>query len=243
MSSVLRLALEPRAKTSQDSLRSTPQDSRLTQNGSRLGLIYGANTLPRRTDSPRLRECTKINKTRAKAEEKRVKEQAKAEAKVAKAEAKSMAKPKAKPKAKPTVKIAPTVSRKVDFEDFFEQHLLVTENLRELSEIEANMLREAWTVTTRIDTIMLNNWLDDVSKYQAAVVTNPRAQVPEPIKLTSDVCFSTPMVSMGRRRVAGVKYLREVARGAPKGNRERIDNIVKLYESNEIKTSKRQRPS
>ena len=42
------------------------------------------------------------------------------------------------------------------------------------------------------------------------------------------------MVSMGRRRVAGVKYLREVARGAPKGNRARMNHIIELYESNEI---------
>jgi hypothetical protein len=90
------------------------------------------------------------------------------------------------------------------------------------------MLREAWTVTTGIDTIMLNNWLDGASKYQAEIMTNPRARVPEPIKLTSDVCFSTPMVSMGRRRVAGVKWLREVARGAPKGNRARINYIIEL---------------
>ena len=39
---------------------------------------------------------------------------------------------------------------------------------------------------------------------------------------------------MGRRRVAGVKWLREVARGAPKGNKARINYIIELYESNEI---------
>ncbi len=42
------------------------------------------------------------------------------------------------------------------------------------------------------------------------------------------------MLSMGRRRVAGVKCLREISRGAPKGNKVRLDNIVKLYESGEI---------
>ena len=106
--------------------------------------------------------------------------------------------------------------------------------MTELYDLQANMLREAWTVTTKLDTFILKHWLDDVDKYQAEVMTNPRARVPEPIKLTSDVCFSTPMVSMGRRRVAGVKRLREVARGAPKGNRARINYIIELYESNEI---------
>ena len=43
-----------KGKTSQDSLRSTPQDLRLIQNGSRLGLIYGANTFLRRMVSTRL---------------------------------------------------------------------------------------------------------------------------------------------------------------------------------------------
>ena len=169
-----------------------------------------------------VRECTKINKARAKAEEKQAKEQARAEAKQARAMA-----PKAKAKVRtPTVKAKPVAL------------IRPSNSMTELYDLQANMLREAWTVTTRIDTIMLNKWLDEAIRYQTAVMTNPRAQVPEPIKLTSDVCFSTPMVSMGRRRVAGVKYLREVARGAPKGNRERIDNIVKLYESNEIKNIK-----
>ncbi len=64
--------------------------------------------------------------------------------------------------------------------------------------------------------------------------------MPEHIKLTSEASFSTLMVSMGRRRVAGIKWLREVSRGAPKGNKARIDNIIKLYESNDtanIKTA------
>ncbi len=46
--------------------------------------------------------------------------------------------------------------------------------------------------------------------------------------------FSTPMLSMGRRWVTGVKWLREVSRGAPKANKARIDYIVELYEKGEI---------
>ena len=85
-----------------------------------------------------------------------------------------------------------------------------------------------------MDTLILKRWLDEASKYQAEVVTNPRARVPEPIKLTTDACFSTPMLSMGRRRVTGVKWLREVAKGAPKTNKARIDYIIELYEIGEI---------
>ena len=87
------------------------------------------------------------------------------------------------------MKIAPTVSRKVDFKDFLEHHLLVTENLRELSKIEAQMQTETWTVITKMDTTILKHWVDEASKYQAEVMTNPRARVPEPIKLTTDACF------------------------------------------------------
>ena len=42
------------------------------------------------------------------------------------------------------------------------------------------------------------------------------------------------MLSMGRRRVTGVKWLREVSRGAPKANKPRIDYIIALYEIGEI---------
>ncbi len=39
---------------------------------------------------------------------------------------------------------------------------------------------------------------------------------------------------MNRRRVTGVKWLREVAKGAPKTNKARIDYIIELYEKGEI---------
>ena len=66
------------------------------------------------------------------------------------------------------------------------------------------------------------------------IVTRNGAIAPEPIQLTTDACFSTPMLSMGRRRVTGVKWLREVSRGAPKANKARIDYIIVLYEIGEI---------
>jgi hypothetical protein len=157
-----------------------------------------------------VRECNKINKARAKAEEKRAKEQARAGAKQAKASAKPKAKPRAKPSSRtPKAKAKP------------EPLLRPSTSITELYELKAIMLKEAWTVTTRIDTIMLKHWLDEASKYQADVMTNPRARVPEPIKLTSDACFSTPMVSMGRRRVAGVKWFREVSMGSPQSEQSK----------------------
>ncbi len=98
-----------------------------------------------------IRECNKINKARAKAEAKRAREQGRAEVKEAKARAVAKAKCKAKAKAK--AKIAPEPLPRLNA------------NIAELYEIQANMSREAWTVTTRIDTIMLKNWLDEASKY------------------------------------------------------------------------------
>ena len=47
----------------------------------------------------------------------------------------------------------------------FTEH--VEDNLEQLNEIEAKMQTEAWTVTAKMDTIMLNNWLKDASKFQA----------------------------------------------------------------------------
>ena len=39
------------------------------------------------------------------------------------------------------------------------------ENLEIVEDIEARVNEEAWTVTTKLDTIMLKNWLSDVSVY------------------------------------------------------------------------------
>ena len=130
--------------------------------------------------------------------------------------------------------------------------------LEEVYEIEAKLQREAWTVVAKMDTIMLRTWLNEASKFQEemnktiayrksgrldwetnkfkieAVVTKNGAIAPQPVQLTTDARFSAPMLSMGRRRVTGVKMLREISRGAPKANRPRIENIIKLYEKNEI---------
>ena len=139
--------------------------------------------------------------------------------------------------------------------------------LEEVYEIEANIQREAWTVVTKMDTIMLRNWLNEASKFQEemnktvayqksgrldwetnkfkleAVVTKNGAIAPQPVQLTTDARFSAPMLSMGRRRVTGVKMLREISRGAPKANRARIENIIKLYEKTKSQTSKRRKTS
>ncbi len=109
-----------------------------------------------------------------------------------------------------------------------------------------------------MDKIMLKTWLTEVSKVQAEVnntisyqrggrldwetnqyklrvaVTNNGASAPEPIHFTTDACFSTPTVNMGRRRVDGLKWLREVSRGAPKANKASIDNIINFDESSDI---------
>ena len=96
-------------------------------------------------------------------------------------------KAKAKPKAKIQQTVTPSkASRKIDledFEDFFEHHLLVTKNLRELREIEAQMQTETWTVITNLDTAILKHWVDEASKYQAEVATNPRAIHQSPLNL------------------------------------------------------------
>ena len=73
------------------------------------------------------------------------------------------------------------------------------------------------------------DWETNKFKLEA-VVTKNGAIAPQPVQLTTDARFSAPMLSMGRRRATGVKMLREISRGAPKANRARIENIIKLYE-------------
>jgi hypothetical protein len=137
-----------------------------------------------------------------------------------------------------------------------ESALILDQNLEtkleEIYEIEANIQREAWTVIAKIDTIMLKTWLNEASKFQEemnktvtykksgrldwetnkfkleAIVTKNGAIAPQPVQLTTDARFSAPMLSMARRRTAGVKMLREISKGGLKENRARIDNIIKL---------------
>ena len=118
---------------------------------------------------------------------------------------------------------------------------ILEQKLKEVYEIEAKLQTEAWTVITQMDTIMLRTWLNKASKFQAEMENG--AFAPEPIQLSTDALFSAPMLSMGRRRVQGVKMLREISRGALKENRPRIDNIIKLYEKTNLETSKRQKTS
>ncbi len=42
--------------------------------------------------------------------------------------------------------------------------MLLEENLKEISEIEAKLQTEAWTVITKMDTITLKIWLNEASK-------------------------------------------------------------------------------
>ena len=86
------------------------------------------------------------------------------------------------------------------------------------------------------------DWETNQFKLEA-VVTKNGAIAPQPVQLTTDTLFSAPMLSMGRKRVTGVKMLREISRGAPKANRPRIENIIKLYEKTKSQTSKRRKPS
>ena len=109
---------------------------------------------------------------------------------------------------------------------------ILEQKLKEVYEIEAKLQTEAWTVITQMDTIMLRTWLNKASKFQGEMENG--AFAPEPIQLSTDALFSAPMLSMGRRRVQGVKMLRDISRGALKENRPRIDNIIKLYENNEL---------
>ncbi len=101
---------------------------------------------------------------------------------------------------------------------------------------KANLQREAWTVIIKMDTIMLKTWLNEASKYQAEPypVVNPnRANAPETIKLSTDVCFSTHMGSMGKRET-NVRKVKNIRLSALKDNKERMDVVINLYESGKL---------
>jgi hypothetical protein len=103
----------------------------------------------------------------------------------------------------------------VSRESGYVEQLLLEENVWKLTQIEAKLQRETCAVTTKMDTVLLKTWLGEASKYQTemnnTLVTKHRPIAPTPIQLTTDVCFPTLVVSMGRRRVAGVKWLVEVS--------------------------------
>ena len=55
-----------------------------------------------------------------------------------------------------------------------------------VSHVESTLENEAWSVTTKMDTIMLKRWLTEVSAYQVALNTTEtemRARAPEAIRL------------------------------------------------------------
>jgi hypothetical protein len=140
-------------------------------------------------------------------------------------------------------------------EPILAEHL--RENLEQVREIEANLRTEAWTVATKLDTIMLKLWLEQACKYQTdlsktvshrkggkldwetneskltPIVTKSGAQAPEPIQLTTGMCFSSPMVSMGKRET-NVNKLKNLRLNALKENKEKIDAIIDLYQSGKM---------
>ena len=55
-----------------------------------------------------------------------------------------------------------------------------------INHVEYKIQREAWTVVTKTDTIMLKQWVRDASAFQAEMNKFPstsRALAPEPIQL------------------------------------------------------------
>jgi len=65
-------------------------------------------------------------------------------------------------------------------------------------------------------------------------MTQHRAKVPQPIKLTSFERFSSPLVRMPSFK-ANVKELKDTARRASKENRTKINDIIRLYEEKRIR--------
>ena len=66
--------------------------------------------------------------------------------------------------------------------------------------VEARVNDESWAIVTKMDTLILNKWLADVSVYQVALNNNPtthRAVLPKHLKLIADESFSSLVLSMG----------------------------------------------
>ena len=175
---------------------------------------------------------------RAKTQErvKKEKAQAKAKAKAVKAEAKAKARPKAKAK---NAKTLPTTPEDAPLFDVAKE-LADAEQVRDyIDGVEARVNDESRAIITKLDTLILKQWLADVSVYQVALnnnATTHRAALPEPIKLISDESFSPPMLSMGKRD-ANVNILKNMKRVAPDANEGKIDAITELYKSGKYQTS------
>ena len=95
-----------------------------------------------------------------------------------------------------------------DNRTFVMQERAASMRLRDyVSHVESTLENEAWTVTTRMDTIMLKRRLTEVSAYQVALNnsdTEMSTRAPESIQLTTSDLFSIPMLYMGKRE-ANVK--------------------------------------
>ncbi len=57
------------------------------------------------------------------------------------------------------------IESKVRRQSGYVEHLLLEENLKKLSEIETSIQAETWTVITKMDTNMLNRWLNEANEY------------------------------------------------------------------------------
>ena len=95
------------------------------------------------------------------------------------------------------------------------KELAGAERIREyVEDVEARVNDESWAVLTHMDTLILKQWMADVSVYQNALnntATTHRAVLPKPIELLADESFSSPMVSMGKRD-ANVNILKNTKR-------------------------------
>ncbi len=88
----------------------------------------------------------------------------------------------------------------------------------------------------KMDTIMLKQWLRDVTVYQTELnndETTNRAFVPEPIRLLTDESLSMPMLYMGKRE-SNFGKLEDLRMSASKEKRHRIDVVIDLYASAKI---------
>jgi hypothetical protein len=80
---------------------------------------------------------------------------------------------------------------KVGRENVTVENVFLKEALEKLDQIEADVQRESWTVTTKMGTTMLKQWLRDVNAFQAEIhtfATTSRAFAQEPMWLLTDEC-------------------------------------------------------
>ena len=192
---------------------------------------------PNRTYAQSVRDFNKIMRACTQERIKKEKAQAKAKAKAVKAEAKAKARPKAKAKAARTLPTIPEEEPKPEPLFDVAKELADAEQVRDyIDSVEARVKGESWAIITKIDTLILKQWLADVSVYQVALnnnATTRRAVLPKPIKLIADESFSSPMLDMGKRE-SNVNNLKKVSFGTPSENRGKINTIISLYKDGKI---------